>query len=71
MRQMSERSASKEMKSKVMSPVETVKEFIKDGQIIASGGFTITRKSYAIYYEMLRLGIKGIKLCHVTPWRSG
>jgi glutaconate CoA-transferase subunit A len=64
---MNEKNKSSEKKSKVMTPAEAVKEFIRDGQIIASGGFTITRKSYAIYYEMLRQGIKDIKLCHVTP----
>lgn len=53
--------------SKVMTPKEAVSKLIKSGDIVAAGGFSITRKSYAIFYEMARQQLKNIHLCYVTP----
>ena len=64
---MGEKVKKEGIASKVMTPKEAVRKLIRDGDIIASGGFTVTRKSYAIYYEMARQGIKNIHFCYVTP----
>lgn len=53
--------------SKIVTPKEAVSKFIKDGDIVAAGGFSITRKSYAIFYEMARQRKKDIHLVYVTP----
>lgn len=53
--------------NKIMTPKEAVSKLIKNGDIVASGGFSITRKSYAVYYEMARQHLKNIHLCYVTP----
>jgi|GEM_PF-1788999 acyl CoA:acetate/3-ketoacid CoA transferase alpha subunit len=46
---MDEKKTKETARSKVMTPKEAVQKLIKNGDIIASGGFTVTRKSYAIF----------------------
>jgi glutaconate CoA-transferase subunit A len=54
-----------EIRSKLMTPAEAVKKFIKDGSQIALGGFTINRNPMGLVYEIIRQGIRDLHLvCH-------
>lgn len=64
---MSARTIQEKKATKVMTPKKAVEKFIKDGDIVAAGGFTITRKGYAIFYEMARQRKKDIHFVYVTP----
>src|SRR5512139_2691240 len=58
-------TTSTDIKSKLMTPKEVVRRFIKDGAQIAVGGFTISRNPMGIVYEIIRQGVKGLHLvCH-------
>lgn len=45
---------------KIMTLKEAVKKHIHDGDHIAAGGFTTSRKPYAVIHEMIRQGIKDL-----------
>jgi len=64
---MSARTIQEKKTTKVMTPKEAVEKLVKDGNIVAAGGFTVTRKSYAIFYEMARQRKNDIHLVYVTP----
>lgn len=54
-----------EISDKLMTMEEAVKTFIKDGDQIAIGGFTIARNPMAIIYEIVRQGVKDLHVvCH-------
>ncbi|HBE45509.1 MAG TPA: ketoacid-CoA transferase, partial [Deltaproteobacteria bacterium] len=54
-----------EIDDKLMSLEEAVKKFVKDGSQIALGGFTISRNSMAVTYEIVRQKIKDLHIvCH-------
>ena len=54
-----------EIDDKLMTLDEAVRRFIKNGSLIAIGGFTVTRNPMAIIYEIVRQGIEDIHLvCH-------
>lgn len=48
--------------SKVMSAAEAVKRFVKDGDMIALGGFTVSRNPMVIAREIIRQGKKDLHL---------
>jgi len=52
--------------SKVYSLHDAVKNFVKDGDQLATGGFTTNRKPYAAIYEILRQGQKDL-IVHSGP----
>lgn len=56
---------SKIVKDKLMTLDQAVKKYIKNGTVLALGGFTISRNPMAIAYEIIRQGIKDLHIvCH-------
>jgi glutaconate CoA-transferase subunit A len=54
-----------EISDKLMSLEGAVKKFVRDGSQIALGGFTISRNSMAVAYEIVRHKIKDLHIvCH-------
>jgi len=54
-----------EISDKLISLEGAVKKFVKDGSQIALGGFTISRNSMAVAYEIVRQKIKDLHIvCH-------
>ena len=49
-------SASIDLKDKLMSAEEAVRRFVKDGDMIALGGFTVNRNTMVIAREIIRQG---------------
>jgi glutaconate CoA-transferase subunit A len=51
--------------TKIMTPAEAVKRFVRRGSQVALGGFTINRNAMALVYEIIRQEIQGLHLvCH-------
>ena len=52
---MSDQTIQEKKATKIMTPKEAVEKLVKDGDIVAAGGFTVTRKSYAIFYVKINV----------------
>lgn len=51
--------------NKIMTLNDAVKKYIKDGTMLALGGFTVSRNPMAVVYEIIRQGIKNLHIvCH-------
>jgi glutaconate CoA-transferase subunit A len=55
-------SASMDLKDKLMSAEEAVRRFVKDGDMIALGGFTANRNAMVIAREIIRQGRRELHL---------
>ena len=55
-------SDSDNLKGKLMNADEAVRRFIKDGDMIALGGFTVSRNPMIIAREIIRQGLKDLHL---------
>lgn len=55
-------SASIDLKDKLMSAEEAVRRFVKDGDMIALGGFTVNRNAMVIAREIIRQGRRELHL---------
>lgn len=57
---------TRELKDKTMSPADAVRQYIKDGAFIASGGFGHIRVSMSIIYEIIRQGKRDLTMAGKT-----
>jgi glutaconate CoA-transferase, subunit A len=55
-------SANIDLKDKLMSAEEAVRRFVKDGDMIALGGFTVNRNAMVIAREIIRQGRRDLHL---------
>jgi glutaconate CoA-transferase subunit A len=55
-------SVSIDLKDKLMSAAEAVRRFVKDGDMIALGGFTVNRNAMVIAREIIRQGRRELHL---------
>lgn len=53
---------SLDVKGKLMTAAEAVRRFVKDGDMIALGGFTVSRNVMVIAREIIRQGRRGLHL---------
>jgi len=61
-----ERNKSRELKDKRMSVKDAVSQFVKDGDVIASGGFGHIRVSMSVIYEIIRQKKRNLTMCGKT-----
>lgn len=57
---------SRKLEDKRMTAAEAVKRFVAEGDFLAMGGFGHIRVSMALIYEMIRQGVRGLKLAGKT-----